>query len=374
VRPAERLWRIGRDVAGVLPRTRTAVSSDGDWKPLSSGGARRFGEVLLDEVALTGMTLTASPPKLERTIESCARAAERLSASDVPAAHTPPDPLQVRSIRRRSFGRTRYERLSFVHDPHLPEVLTDEGFGGPATAVVHLARTEDERRPWLVWVHGAGQGTPIDLLVSRAGRIRDDLGVNVALPVQPGCGARRAQPPAYPTMDPLNNVAQMMRAVSEVRALVRWLRPQADGLAVAGVSMGSPVAGLVSHLEPVDAVALYTPIFGLNAMIAAHLGRWGPSVRDTMELLASDPVDAVMSAVDYLSVEPTAPPQRRLVVGAWHDQMARREPALAVHRRWGGKLYWHPGSHVGHLWAGGVRAATVEFLRSLTEGSDRTPG
>ena len=53
---------------------------------------------------------------------------------------------------------------------------------------------------------------------------------------------------------------------------------QATAIAVAGVSMGSPVAGLVSHLEPVDAVAVYTPIFGLNAMIAAHLGRWGPSV------------------------------------------------------------------------------------------------
>jgi hypothetical protein len=40
--------------------------------------------------------------------------------------------------------------------------------------------------------------------------------------------------------------------------------------------MGSPVAALVSHLETVDAVAVYTPIFGLNAMIAQHLGRWDP--------------------------------------------------------------------------------------------------
>ena len=48
--------------------------------------------------------------------------------------------------------------------------------------------------------------------------------------------------------------------------------------------------------------------FGLNAMIAAHLGRWGPSVRDTVELLASEPVAELASAVDYMSVEPTAPP------------------------------------------------------------------
>jgi hypothetical protein len=128
-------------------------------------------------------------------------------------------------------------------------------------------------------VHGAGQGQPLDLLFSRARRIQDELGINIALPVQPGHGVRRKAWPAYPNMDPLNNVAGMIRAVSEVRAVVKWLQPQASTIAVSGVSMGSPVAGLVSHLEQVDAVAVYTPIFGLNAMIAAHLGRWGPSVR-----------------------------------------------------------------------------------------------
>ena len=173
-------------------------------------------------------------------------------------------------------------------------------------------------------------------------------------------------------MDPLANVAGMARAVSEVRAVLRWLRPQATTVAVAGVSMGSPVAGLVSHLEPVDAVAVYTPIFGLNAMIAAHLGRWGPSVQDTIALLRSEAVEQVMTAVDYQSVEPSAPAERRLIVGAWHDQMAMREPALALHEQWGGELYWHPGSHVGHLFAGGVQAASERFLRGISSQPSRT--
>jgi hypothetical protein len=271
--------------------------------------------------------------------------------------------LHPSKIKRRRFGRLSYEQLTFEHDPGLPQSLTAEGFGGPARAVTHLCRHGDESRPWLVWVHGAGQGQPIDLLFSRARRMQDELGFNIALPVQPGCGVRRNRWPEYPNMDPLNNVAGMLRAVSEVRALVRWLRPQSGAIAVSGVSMGSPVAALVSHLEPVDAVALYTPIFGLNAMIAAHLRRWGPSVRETVELLQSDVVTRVMSAVDYLSVEPST--RRRLVVGAWHDRMAMREPALAVHERWGGELYWHAGSHVGHLFAGGVQAATERFLGSV---------
>ncbi len=329
----------------------------------------------MDEVALSGMTLTAPPPRLERSAESCVAAAEELSTLGVAQAHADPEPLRVKAIRRQRIGRLAYEQMTFEHDPLLPPSLAAEGLGGPAIAAVHLCRHGDDRRPWLVWVHGAGQGQPIDLLFSRARRIQSELGFNVALPVQPGHGVRRNAWPAYPNMDPLNNVAGMMRAVSEVRAVVRWLRPQASTIAVSGVSMGSPVAGLVSHLEKVDGVAVYTPIFGLNAMIAAHLGRWGPSVQDTIELLRSDTVTQVMSAVDYQSVEPSPPPDRRLIVGAWHDRMAMRDPALALHERWGGQLYWHQGSHVGHLFAGGVQAVSERFLRGVSaEGGRRLCG
>ncbi len=371
MKTSQRAYRMGRDFAGVLPRAHAALRTSGDWKPLSPTGARQLGEVVLDELALSGMTLTAPPPKLERTLASCEAAAEELSALGVEGAHASPEPLAVQALRRRRLGRLTYEKLKFTHDPTLPNSLTAVGFGGPATAVAHLCRTIDEARPWLVWVHGAGQGQPIDLLFSRARRIRDELGFNIALPIQPGHGSRRNAWPPYPNMDPLSNVAGMMRVVSEVRALVRWLRPQSTVMAVSGVSMGSPVAALVSHFEQVDGVAVYTPILGLNAMISQHLGRWGPSVDDTIALLGSDTVAAVASAVDHTAVEPTAPPRGRLVVGAWHDRMAMREPAIALHDRWGGELFWHRGSHVGHLFAGGVHGASEKFLRTLSAGDGR---
>jgi pimeloyl-ACP methyl ester carboxylesterase len=367
MKTSERAYRIGRDFAGVLPRSHAALKASGDWKPLSPRGARQLGEVMLDELALTGFTLTAPPPKLERSPASCEAAAEELGALGVKGANSDPDPLQVTSIRRRRFGPLRYEQLKFEHDPCLPESLIAEGLAGPATAVAHLCREGDDRRPWLVWIHGAGQGQPIDLLFSRASQLQKQLGYNIALPVQPGCGVRSGEWPAYPNMDPLNNVAQMMRAVSETRALVRWLRPQASMIAVSGVSMGSPVAGLVSHLEKIDAVTVWTPIFGLNAMIAAHLNRWGPAVRETIDLLRSEPVARAASAVDYQSVEPSAPTGKRLIVGAWHDRMAMREPAQRLHERWGGELFWHRGSHVGHLFAKSVQTASEKFLASLPD-------
>ena len=363
---SERAYRVGRDFAGVLPRAHAALRGSGDWKPLTPTGARQLGEVVLDELALSGMTLTAPPPKLERTVTSCEAAAAELSALGVERAHADPAPLTVTSLRRHTLGRLRYERLRFEHDPVLPDSLARIGLGGPATAVAHLCRTGDDARPWLVWVHGAGQGQPIDLLFSRARRIRDELGFNIALPIQPGHGPRRNAWPPYPNMDPLINVAGMMRVVSEVRALVRWLQPQATVMVVSGVSMGSPVAALVSHFEKVDGAAVYTPIFGLNAMISQHLGRWGPSVDETIALLGSDTVAAVASVVDHTTVEPTAPPHGRLIVGAWHDRMAMREPAQQLHQRWDGELFWHKGGHVGHLFARGVQGASERFLGRLS--------
>jgi len=205
-------------------------------------------------------------------------------------------------------------------------------------------------------------------LLSRIGRIHHQLGFNVAMPVQPGHGCRRREWPAYPDMDPLGNVAGMMRSVSEVRAVVQWVQPQASAVVVSGISMGTPVAALVSHLERwIDAVGLYTPILGLNGMIARHLGRWGSSNDGYRELLGSPVVSRLTSAIDPLAVDPAPPPDRRLIVGAWHDRMAMREPTIALQDRWGGQLYWYDGGHVGHVFSRRVQRVTERFLRSVAE-------
>jgi hypothetical protein len=359
---------IIKEFGGVLPRALTGLKST-DWSPASPRGVRQLIEVVADQLALSGMSLASRgvfPPA--RPPSAYAAAAEELSALGVAGAHADPPPLRVGSLRRRRIGPLAYEVLTFDHDPLLPSSFEAEQLCGPAVAGAYLCRHHDGPRPWLVWVHGAGQGQPLDLLFSRAGRLLQ-LGFNVALPIQPGHGYRRNKWPVYPDREPLANVAGMMRAVSEVRAVVRWLQPQAVGIAVSGVSMGSPVAALVSQLESgVDAVAVYTPILGLNAMIAHHLARGGPSGERFGPLLASAEVAAMTSVIDPLSLEPLPSPHRRLVVGARHDQMALREPALALHRRWGGQLYWYDGSHVGHIFSRRIQAVTERFLSTALTG------
>ncbi|MCV7426301.1 alpha/beta hydrolase [Mycobacterium montefiorense] len=358
---------IGRELGMVLPRTVAGLNESTGWDPFSRRGARQFGEVMLDELVLSGFSLLSGDlTKDVRPLSACAPAAEELSTLGIDGAHAAPKPLRATSIRRHRIGRLAYERMTFEHDPQLPETLAAEGLSGPARAVVHLCRHPEGRRPWLIWVHGAGQGGTEDLLLSRIGHIHHTLGFNVAMPVQPGHGCRRREWPAYPDMDPLGNVAGMMRSVSEVRAVLRWAQPQASAVVVSGISMGTPVAALVAHLErQIDAVALYTPILGLNAMIARHLSRWG-SARDAFrDLLGSPVVAQLTSVIDPLKVDPAPPPQRRLIVGAWHDRMAMREPTDALQERWGGQLYWYDGSHVGHIFSRRVQKVSERFLREV---------
>src|SRR6202022_1634448 len=364
---------VARELGTVLPRTVAGLNESTGWAPASPRGMRQFGEVMLDELVLSGFSLLGGGPAAVRPLSDCAAAAEELPALGIDGAHAEPKPLRATSIRRRRIAGLAYERMTFEHEPKLPATLEADGLGGPARAVVHLCRHRDGPRPWLIWVHGAGQGGTEDLLLSRIGRIHHGLGFNVAMPVQPGHGCRRRQWPAYPDMDPLGNVAGMMRAVSGVRAVVNWVRPQASAIVVSGISMGTPVAALVSHLQrDIDAVALYTPILGLNAMIARHLGRWGSSHDGYRELLQSSVVSRLTSVIDPLAVDPAPPPQRRLIVGAWHDRRAMREPAVALQGRWAGQLYWYDGGHVGHVFSRRVQRVTERFLRDVEQVQSRT--
>ena len=363
-----RLKQVARDIGLVLPRSIEVLRADAAWTAMEPRGFRQLAEVALDELVLAGMTLTGPMGELTRPAEQYDHVAAALGALGIEGAHAEPGPVHPEPTTRRRVGNVVYDRIKFVHDPLLPAALTDVGLGGTATAVVHLCRHEDGPRPWLVWVHGTGQGGPTDLITSRAHHYHRKLGYNIALPIQPGQGVRRGVWPPYPDVDPVTNVAGMMRTISEVRAVVRWLRPQATSVTVAGLSLGSAVAALVSRLEPsVDAVALYVPILGLNQMIAQHQERWGESGEEVGRVMRSDAVTAMTSVVDPLAVEPAAPPERRLIVGAWHDRMALRGPAEELHRKWDGKMYWHDGSHVGLLFSSEVGRVTERFLTDVRQ-------
>lgn len=119
-----------------MPRSIGALRGSSDWTPASARGVRQFGEVLLDELTLTGMTLLAPAPVLARPLSACVAAAEELSGLGIDGAHTAPDPLREKTSRRRMLAGLTVDQLRFRHDPRLPPSLAE--FGGPATAAVQV--------------------------------------------------------------------------------------------------------------------------------------------------------------------------------------------------------------------------------------------
>lgn len=363
---------VARELGGVGPRSVRVLRASDTWNMRSPRGIRQLGEVALDELVVTAMTLMAPPPQLKTAVSTYRAVAEELAALGFAGAYADPDQLRVRDIRPRRAGRLVFEQLTYEHDPRLPASLCSAGLTGPAAAVCNLVRHPGGPRPWLVWVHGAGQGGLSDFAVARIHRIYHHLGYNVAMPIQPGHGVRSTAWPAYPDTDPLVNLAGMMRVVSEVRALIGWISGRSTSIALAGLSLGSAVAALTAALETrVNGVAVYTPIRGLNAMIANHLHRWGPAAGEVGAVLTSEVVSQLTAMIDPVAVQPVAPPPHRLIVGAWHDQMAMRAPALALHEQWGGEIHWHDGGHVGHLFARGVHAVTERWLQRVATAHSR---
>ena len=65
---ASRGFDIARELGMVLPRTVAGLNESTGWSPASPRGVRQFGEVMLDELALTGFSLLGgAPPNVQDT-------------------------------------------------------------------------------------------------------------------------------------------------------------------------------------------------------------------------------------------------------------------------------------------------------------------
>ena len=146
---------LTRELGAVLPRSVRTLSGEG-WTPASMHGLRRLGEVALDEFLLTGMILTAPAPRVHTDLTGYPGIAAELRSLGTAGCYRDPQALSITETRRRMAGRLIFDEIRYTHDPRLPDSLV--AFGAPATAVVNVLRHPGGPRPWLVWVHGAGQG------------------------------------------------------------------------------------------------------------------------------------------------------------------------------------------------------------------------
>ena len=352
-------------VAGAL-RSEATVADTGVPRLRRSG--RVLGEAALDEFLIAVEAVRRSVPDLDhvtRQATAARRVAEQL-------AHLGPDDLHVAPGRLRESARhsssrrpIAFEEVEFTSASAREHPLAN-AVPWPAQPTSRMRVLQHaEPRPWLIWVHGAGMGGAGDLVVFRARVLHEHLGFNVAFPVLPGHGLGRGVE-SFPTIDPMLNLAHALRAVRDLRAVIRWAHEQTpawaadSGPAVVGTSLGGALGALAASLEPgTGRVATIVPMLDMHATIARHVDHAGGRGREIAALLRAPAVQAFDRAL-----RPGAPPPTtaRLVVGAVNDRMTYVPAVAALARAWKTEPAWHHGGHVGHLLSRSVRTRLDTFL------------
>lgn len=368
-------------VASLIPRTiggwlRATRRSPEGVPPPAQRSFRQAGEVGVDEFFLAANALLRRVPTQEEfaaTVDDSGRVADALGAMDLMDLYPEPSELtNPRVTEGFAFG-TRFERLSFPSACVLPPVLEARAPwsrllpNGIAHAVV--LRHPGAPRPWIVCVHGAGQGRSTDLVSFRVQHLFRNLGLNVALPILPLHGRRAVRGLQVPGMALPQNVAATVQAVHDIRRLITWIRRQgAPHIAVYGVSLGGHTASLLAGIEPsVDTVIAGVPVTGVARLLAHQLSRMGGRRGRAMSgLLSSEAVLALDRYVDPLAVTAQPSLERRFIFAGLGDAITTPGHAVELWEHWDRpKMLWYPGGHVGHVWSSEVKTFVDEALGDL---------
>ena len=380
VRRASALVAVVPRSAGAWWRSARRPESDLPPTPLS---ARSAGELALDELLLAVNTVVRRVPDVatvRASVEEAAAVGAALGPLEPGELHRPPVPLADPEVRRARVGRTRYEELRFSTGLVLPPALASRSgwaLESPnATVTTRVLRHRGAPRPWVVCVHGSGQGRASDLLMFRALALHVTLGVNVAFPVLPLHGARAVPGVATPGFDVVDNVVAATQAVADLRRLLTWVRAQGDQpVGIHGVSFGGYVASLLVALEPgLDVAVVGIPVLGVPTLLARHLRRSGGRVGSRLAaLLGSDEVAALDRLVSPLALPPRTPFEGRYVFGALGDRVTTPRHTLDLWNHWDRPtIRWYPGGHVGHLWSTEARSFVHDAVSTLVPGPGRT--
>lgn len=378
---ARRLVERLQILAATLPRTllgwvAAARRPPEGLPPPAPRTWRQAGEIGVDEFFLAASAMIRRVPSEEDLLQAMAetaRVAEALEGTAAADLYRQPEPLIEPTVGEGWAFGTRFERLAYPSGCVLPPALEARApwSRGYPNAVAHavVLRHPGAPRPWVVCVHGAGQGRSTDLVSFRVQHLYRRLGLNVALPVLPLHGQRAVKGLDVPGMDPVQNVAATLQAVHDIRRLVGWIRRQgAPHVAVYGVSLGGHTAGIVAGLEPsVGTVVAGVPVTGLARLLAHQLRRvGGVRGRRLSGLLASEEALAVDRLIDPLSFAAHPPRERRFIFAGLGDAVTTPRHALELWEHWERPaILWYPGGHVSHVWSGEVKAFLDAALGDL---------
>ncbi len=371
-------------LAQVLPRTigfarRASRPAPGSPVPALGRSPLPLAQAAVDDLfvsiaALRGRGAGMSNPDAVIAEQHAALAVlARAGVERDPRVLFPPPPplLQSRLTVRRRPG-VRFEHLSFpsVFEPPdgLPRAERWRADEGNHIAHAYLLRSDGGPRPWIIALHGAGAGEPVDLLWMGSVRAHRRLGVNVMHVVLPRHGprSRAASDDRFPGPDVLVNLYGFAQAMSDTRAGLAWARSQgATAIAVHGISLGSYPAALLAGLEPdLDCVIAGTPLVNLVELVRSHAVRFGRTDHELMQVLRDPSTLRLNALMCPLTFPPLPPKSNRFIYAAIADRLTTPEQAVALWEHWDApETLWLPASHIGAVFARKTRDFVEAALR-----------
>ncbi|MEE6166095.1 MULTISPECIES: abhydrolase domain-containing 18 [unclassified Mycolicibacterium] len=204
--------------------------------------------IALDEAALAVMRRRRPPntAAAEQTAADIASAAKLFAergwlATPAQYHRTPPPLIDSEILCRRTYSKPfSHETMSFASG-FRPRAIEPGAARWPNndrndTVSVRVLRRGEPRAPWVICLHGFRMGASrLDLALLWANYLHAELGFNVALPVSPLHGARKAAGDAeLLSLDLTGTLHGITQSTWDVRRLVNWIRGNTD----------APVGGL----------------------------------------------------------------------------------------------------------------------------------
>jgi hypothetical protein len=370
--PPSQPQRAGSFRGVLTPLPRAAAFYAGAWRdfvwrrkpeedvPVVRPTLALAGHALIDEVilGLAGVMARRIPTDVLHRVDRETRDAFEMYSEagwlDTPERfHEAPPPLSdpdLRPIQNRGF---EYRELAFEsgYEPHRGEPGRERWLGYEANRRAHAwVLRHDEPRPWLVCLHGASMGRPnVDFRLFRARWLHEDLGLNVAMPVQPLHGPRRRDAPSgtrYPGADVLDDIHGVAQAVWDTRRVLSWVRHTDPGVptGIMGISLGAWATSLVASLDE----QLSCAIAGAPAVDLTHVleGVFGRGSEEHAVFARAKRLNPVVSA---LSMTPRVPYEGRFIYAGLADQLAHhpRRQVVRLWQHWGCHgIGWYHGGHI----------------------------
>jgi len=352
-----------------------------DGVPAPIPAIRLSAEVAADEAMLASVLPFLPIPKRGEAVRinaemSAARELfeEKGWFEKLESYHGAPSALDSPTLRAAHVRGIDYEQLTFEsgYEPHPEEPGRDRwlSYRANRTARAWVLRHRDANRPWLVCIHGYQMGVAgIDLLAFPPDWLHHGLGLNLAIPVLPLHGARKAgrrSGDGFLAGDILDCAHAEAQAIWDIRRILGWVRAQsASKIGVFGLSLGGYNAALLSTLDGDLACAIAgIPLVDIPDAMIRH-GLLSAIGGREFENLDTDRMSEIMKVVSPLALEPQLPVERRFLFAAVADRLVSPEQAARLWEHWDRpRIEWYQGGHMTFRAHASVRLLIEEGLRS----------